>query len=112
LWATARIFGASTGGFTRRLYQWLSKQASFFRSDTSGNRTTRAVRTEVTVERQATTVLVGDMAAARFDACPLCGSKLTPAHLEHARLGLAQGSILRYPDPVDGPPPSPHGAEQ
>jgi hypothetical protein len=79
-------------GRTKRLYQWLSRRASFFRSDTSGRGTTRTVRTEVTVQREGMTLLVSDAAAA-FDTCPLCGSKLAPAQAEQARLRLPKGSI-------------------
>lgn len=78
-------------GRTQRLYQWLSQRASFFRSDASSGGTTRTVRTEVTVQ-QGMTVLVGD-AAARFDTCPFCGSKLAPEQVEQARLRLPKGSI-------------------
>jgi hypothetical protein len=80
-------------GRTKRLYQWLRRRASFFRSDTSEHGTVRTVRTEVTVERQGMTLLVGDAAATGFDTCPLCGSKLTPAQVEQARLRLPKGSI-------------------
>jgi hypothetical protein len=73
-----------------RLYQWLSRGASFFRSDTSDHSTSRTVRTEVTVQREGITLLVGD-AAAGFDTCPLCGSKLAPAQAEQARLRLRGG---------------------
>jgi hypothetical protein len=79
-------------GRTKRLYQWLSQRASFFRSDASGRGTTRTVRTEVTVQREGMTLLVGD-ATAGFDACPLCGSKLTPEQVQQARLRLPKGSI-------------------
>ena len=79
-------------GRTKRLYQRLSQWASFFRSDTSGRGTTRTVRTEVTVQREGMTLLVSDAAAA-FDTCPLCGSKLAPAQAEQARLRLPKGSI-------------------
>jgi hypothetical protein len=77
---------------TKRLYQWLSQRASFFRSDTSGCGTSLTVRTEVTVEQQGITLLVGD-AAASFDTCPLCGNKLTPTQAEQARFRLPKGSI-------------------
>ena len=80
-------------GRTKRLYQWLSQRASFFRFDTSGRGTTRTVRTEVTVQREAVTVLVGD-AAAGFDTCPLCGSKIAPEQAERARLRLPKGPIF------------------
>jgi hypothetical protein len=79
-------------GRTKRLYQWLSQRASFFRSDTSGRGTTRTVRTEVTVQREGMTLLVGGEAAG-FDTCPLCGNKLTPAQAEQARLRPPEGSI-------------------
>jgi hypothetical protein len=75
---------------TNRMYQWLGERARFFRSDTSGRGTSRTVRTEVTVQREAVTVLVGD-AAAGFDTCPLCGSKLASAQAEQARPRLRGG---------------------
>jgi hypothetical protein len=75
-----------------RIYQWLYRRASFFRSESSGQGTSRTVRTEVTVERQGTTVLVGNMAVG-FDTCPLCGSKLAPEQAEQARLRLPKGPI-------------------
>ncbi len=86
---------------THRLYQWLSQRASFFRSDSSGRGTSRTVRTEVTVERQGMTLLVGGAAAA-FDTCPLCGGKLAPEQAEQARLRLQKGSPLQEDLPVDG----------
>jgi uncharacterized protein with PIN domain len=46
----------------------------------------------VTVEREAMTLLVGDAAAA-FDTCPLCGSKLAPVQAEQARRRLPKDSI-------------------
>ncbi len=53
---------------TNRLYQWLSQRASFFRPDASGYGTSRTVRTEVTVQREGITLLVGDAAAASIPA--------------------------------------------
>jgi hypothetical protein len=79
---------------TNRLYQWLGQRASFFRSETSSRGTSRIVRTEVTVEREGMTLLVGD-AAVGFDTCPLCGNKLAPAQAEQARLRLQKGSTNR-----------------
>jgi hypothetical protein len=70
-----------------RLYQWLSGRANFFHSDTSGRGTNRIVRTEVTVEQEGMTLLVGG-SGVRFDTCPLCGQKLAPAQAEQARLRL------------------------
>jgi len=51
------------------------------------------VRTEVTVERQGTTVILGDVGVAGLDTCPLCGSKLAADQAEQARLRLPQGPI-------------------
>lgn len=80
-----------------RLYQWLAKRASFFRSEASGRGTTRTVRTEVTVERQEMTLLVADAAAAGFNICPLCGSKLDRARAEQAKTLLLDGSSSQHP---------------
>ncbi len=88
----------------KRLYQWFSERASFFRSDSSGRGTTRTVRTEVTIREEGLTLLVGGAAAA-FDLCPLCGQKLTPAQAERARLRLQEGPISQGSVPVDVPPP-------
>jgi hypothetical protein len=88
----------------KRLYQWLSQRASFFRSDASGRGTTHTVRTEVTVQREGITLLVGG-AAAGFDTCPLCGQQLAPAQAEQARLRLQEGSTSPEDLPVDGTSP-------
>jgi hypothetical protein len=58
-----------------RLYQWLSGRASFFHSKRPGRGISRTIRTEVTVERQGMTLLVGGVAAG-LEICPLCGQKL------------------------------------
>jgi len=86
-----------------RLYQWLSGRASFFRTDTTTRGAGRTVRTEVTVEQQSTTMLVGGATAADFDTCPLCGSKLAPDQAEQPSGRLLEGSISQGPGPVDGP---------
>jgi hypothetical protein len=70
----------------------MTERASFFRSDTPESGTSRTIRTEVTVERQGTTLLVGG-AAADFDTCPFCGTKLSPEQAEQARLRLPGGPI-------------------
>ena len=88
----------------KRLYQWFSERASFFRSDSSGRGTTRTVCTEVTVREEGLTLLVG-RATAGFDICPLCGQKLAPAQAEKARLCLQEGPISQGSVPVDVPPP-------
>jgi hypothetical protein len=88
----------------RGLYQWLSQRASFFRFDTSANTANRTVRTEVTVEQQGMTLLVGG-AAAGMDTCPLCGSKLAPAQAEQVSGRLLKGSISQGTGPTDRSPP-------
>jgi hypothetical protein len=88
-----------------RLYQWLSERASIFRSGTPGKGVSHIVRTEVTVERRGTTLLVGDMAAADFDTCPLCGVKLAPAEAEQTRLRLNHGSIAQDAKTIERPSP-------
>jgi len=60
---------------TKRLYQWLTQRASFFRFDGSGRGTSRTVRTEVTLERESVTLSVNGPA---FDLCPMCGQTLRP----------------------------------
>jgi len=75
---------------THRLYQWLSQRASFFRTDRSDQGTSRTVRTEVRVEREAVTLVVGD-AAAGFDTCPLCGSELSATQQKQPRRDLSNG---------------------
>jgi hypothetical protein len=82
------------GDGTKRLYQWLSQRARAFRYEQSTeNQASRTVRTEVTVERRGTTVILGDVGAAGFETCPLCGSKLAPEQAEQARLRLPRGPI-------------------
>jgi hypothetical protein len=88
----------------KRLYQWFSEWASFFRSDAVGQRTSHTVCTEVTVREEGLTLLVG-RAAASFDICPLCGQKLAPAQVEQARLRLQKGSLSQEDLPVDGSSP-------
>jgi hypothetical protein len=82
------------------LYQWLIERASFFRSDVSSRGTSRTVRTEVTVQREGMTLLVGGVAAG-FDICPLCGTELATAEAEQARLRLGAGPISQGTGPVD-----------
>jgi hypothetical protein len=86
---------------TKALYQWLSRRASLFRSERSDHGVNRTVRTEVTVERQGMTLLVGG-GVTGFDICPLCGQKLDPAQKEQARLRLQQGSTSPEDLPADG----------
>jgi hypothetical protein len=73
-----------------KLYQWFSREASAFRSDSTSHGASRTVRTEVTVQREATSVLIGG--AAGFERCPLCGQKLAPEQAEQARLRLQKGA--------------------
>ena len=88
-----------------RFYQWLSGRASFFRTNTSGRGTGRTVRTEVTVERQSTTMLVGGATAMVFDTCPLCGSQLAPNQADQPDGRLLKGSISQGPGPAVDPSP-------
>jgi hypothetical protein len=79
------IRGQYNRGRMNQMYQWLSGRASLFRFGKSGRGAGRNVRTEVTVERESTTLLVGGSAAI-FDICPLCGNKLARAQAEQAGL--------------------------
>jgi hypothetical protein len=88
----------------KRLYQWLSERASFFRVDAVGHGTSGTVRTETTVRREGMTLLVSS-AAASLDICPLCGNKLVPTQAEQARLRLLEGVDLAGNRPVDSQPP-------
>ena len=56
------------------------------------NTARRTVHTEVTVQQEAVTLLIGD-AAAGFDVCPLFGGKLTPKQAEQAQLRLPKGPV-------------------
>jgi len=89
-----------------RIYQWLSRRASSFRSVASGRGPIRTVRTEVTEERQRLILLAG-RATAGFDLCPFCGQKLAPAPapVVFTQGRLSEGSISQEPAPVDRPPP-------
>jgi hypothetical protein len=86
-----------------RLYQWLSGRASIFRSISSSHMASRTVRTEVTVERQGVSVLLGG-GAVGLDACPLCGRRLASEHAPQAGR-LPEGSISADDLPVDGASP-------
>jgi hypothetical protein len=76
-----------------RLYQWLGGGASIFRSHKSSHGAASTVRTEVTVQRQSTTLLVSGPTAA-LDTCPLCGQNMAPEQAEQARLRLQKGSAI------------------
>jgi hypothetical protein len=89
---------------TNRLYQWLTQRASFFGLGSSVRGMSRTVRTEVTVQREGLTLLMGGVAA-DFDTCPLCGQKLAPAQAEQARLRLLEGEISPEDLPADGTSP-------
>jgi hypothetical protein len=102
--ACSNIRGRGSEGRVNRLYQWLSGRASFFRTGTSSRGAGRTIRTEVTVERQGMTLVVGG-APSGFDACPLCGSKLAPNQAEQLNGRLLETSISHGPFPVDGASP-------
>jgi len=91
-------------GRVYRLYQWLSRRARLFRSDSAVGGLSRTVRTEVTFERRGTTLLVGGVQAG-LDRCPLCGQNLAPAQAEQARLHLQADSTIHPFLPGDRDPP-------
>lgn len=75
----------------KRLYQWFSERASFFHADTTGGSAIRTVRTEVTVQREGMTLLVGEVGTV-FDVCPFCQQKLAPTRAGQSRLRVQKGS--------------------
>jgi hypothetical protein len=87
-----------------RLYQWLSERASFFHSERSGGGASHTIRTEVTVQWEGITLLVGG-AAAGLDACPLCGTELAPTQAQRVNGRLLKGSISQKSSPLDRAPP-------
>ena len=89
---TAATFAASTGETYERTLPMAFQTGKFFPVGRLSGGSSRTVRTEVTVERKDTTVLMG-VVAAGFDTCPLCGSKVAPDQAEQARLRLPQGPI-------------------
>jgi hypothetical protein len=90
--ASAATFAASSSneGQLQQLYQRFRGWARFFRSTTPDQSASHTIRTEVTVQRESTTLLVSGTTA--FDFCPLCGQQLAPAQAEQARLRLQKGS--------------------
>jgi hypothetical protein len=77
----------------KRLYQWFSERASFFHSEVPGTGKSRTVRTEVTVQRERMTVLVGSVGGTGFDICPLCGNELALAEADRLNSCPHKGSI-------------------
>jgi len=72
-----------------RLLQLVRERVGFSRAETSGHSGNHTVRTEVTMEREETTFLVGGVASVALDTCPLCGHKLPPAEVRPTlRYGL------------------------
>jgi hypothetical protein len=80
---------------TKRLYQWLTQRASFFRFAESGRGTSRTVRTEVTLEQESITLSVN---GAALDLCPMCGQRLAPLQVTQAGLRLEEKSTNRNYD--------------
>ena len=74
---------------TKRLYQWLTQRASFFRFAASGRGKSRTVRTEVTLERESIILSVNGPA---LDLCPMCGQAA------QAGLRFEEGSTNRNYD--------------
>lgn len=94
----------SNRGRVYRLYQWLSRRARFSLSDSAIGGLSRTVRTEVTFERQETTLLVGS-APADLDHCPLCGQRLAVAQGEFPRFCLQKDSTSQAHLPLEDAPP-------
>jgi len=90
----------------KRIYQWLTGQASFFGLGAVGHGIGRTVRTEVTVRREGITLLVGGAATVGIDTCPLCGSKLASdqasTHTKPASLNQRMGQHLSIGTKVAG----------
>jgi hypothetical protein len=87
---------------TKRLYQWMTQRASFFRFAAPGRGTSRTVRTEVTVERESITLPVNGSA---LNLCPICGQMRghtpPPPQAAQAGLGLEEGATNKnYDDRV------------
>ena len=84
---------------TKRLYQWMTQRASFFRFAASGPGTSRTVRTEVTFERESITLSLNGSA---LDRCPMCGQTrgqtLPPPQAAQAGLRLEEESTNRNYD--------------
>jgi hypothetical protein len=89
----------------KRLYQWFSERTSFFHSDVPSTRTSRTVRTEVTVQRERMTVLVGSAGGTGFDICPLCGNEFAPAEADRLSSCPHKGSVSKARAPLAGPCP-------
>jgi hypothetical protein len=77
---------------TKRLYQWMTQRASFFRFAAPGRGTSRTVRTEVTFERESISLSVNGPS---LDLCPFCGQTLRPPQAAQAGIGLEKGSTNR-----------------
>jgi hypothetical protein len=83
-----------------RLYQWLGGRASALFSARPEQETGRTVRTEIRVQRESVTVLVG-AATRTVGACPLCGQKLAPEPVKQPALRLVEGSSSKEFTPED-----------
>jgi hypothetical protein len=81
----------------KRLYQWFSERTSFFHSEVPNIGKSRSVRTEVTVQRERMTVLVGSVGGTGFDICPLCGNECAPAEADRLNSCSHKGSIAERP---------------
>jgi hypothetical protein len=82
-----------------RLYRSLRERMRLFRAETSGHGASHTIRTEVTVERKETTVLVGGVTSGTLDTCPLCGHRLVPAQAAQVRARLEGGPGSRKAPP-------------
>jgi hypothetical protein len=79
-----------------RLYQWLRQRTTRSYAEDTDQGGRRTIRTEVTVQREQRTVVLGGAASDGFDTCPFCGHT------------LASTQAAQAPDPL--PEDSPAGS--
>jgi hypothetical protein len=75
-----------------RLFQSFCELVGFSRAQTSRHGELHTIRTQVTVEREETTVQLGGATSGPLDACPMCGRKLAPGQTDQARGRLEGGA--------------------
>ena len=74
-----------------RLYEWLHLATERF-MEKADRGTRRVVRTEVTVQQERRTILVGGTLPDAFRTCPFCGHKMAPTQAAQPGNRLADGS--------------------
>ena len=75
-----------------RFFQSLCERVGFSRAQPLRHGESRTIRTEVTVEREETTVQLGGVTFGPLDTCPMCGHKLAPGQARQARGRRAGGT--------------------